>query len=112
MTTTNSGINSSTNSSANPGMTTTNSGINAQTLHFLDVFLMHCLLADSPPDSPQEIADMAHNQHLTAARGRESGLELQRHGQPVKLADWGHELLAAMTPVAQRLDAELAGTPF
>jgi gamma-glutamylcysteine synthetase len=39
------------------------------------------------------------------------GLELQRHGQPVKLADWGHELLAAMTPVAQRLDAELAGTP-
>ena len=86
-------------------------GINAQTLHFLDVFLMHCLLADSPPDSPQEIADMAHNQHLTAARGREPGLELQRHGQPVKLADWGHELLAAMTPVAQRLDAELAGTP-
>ena len=86
-------------------------GINAQTLHFLDVFLMHCLLADSPPDSPQEIADMAHNQHLTAARGREPGLELQRHGQPVKLADWGHELLAAMAPVAQRLDAELAGTP-
>ncbi len=92
-------------------------GINAQTLHFLDVFLMHCLLAHSPPDTPQEIADMAHNQHLTAARGREPGLELLRHGQPVKLVDWGHELLTAMAPVACLLDASLdpcqagGGTP-
>ena len=80
-------------------------GINAQTLHFLDVFLLHCLLADSPPDSPPEIADMADNQHLAAARGREPGLLLQRQGQAVPLATWGHELLAAMAPVAQRLDA-------
>jgi glutamate--cysteine ligase len=80
-------------------------GINAQTLHFLDVFLMHCLLAHSPPDSPQEIDEMAHNQHLTAARGREPGLTLERHGQAIKLTDWGHELLAAMGPVADMLDA-------
>src|SRR5207247_3020408 len=31
-------------------------GIKAQTLRFLDVFLLHCLLADSPDDTPQEIA--------------------------------------------------------
>ena len=91
-------------------------GINAQTLHFLDVFLMHCLLADSPPDTPQEIADMAHNQHLTAARGREPGLQLQRQGEGIALVDWGRELLSAMAPVACLLDASqtpnaVGGTP-
>src|SRR3546814_20161045 len=48
------------------------------TMRFLDVFLLHCLLADSPPDTREEIAELAHNQHLTAARGREPGLKLLR----------------------------------
>jgi glutamate--cysteine ligase len=46
-------------------------GIDAMTLRFLDVFLLHCLLADSPPDTPSEIRELAQNQHLTAARGRQ-----------------------------------------
>ncbi len=87
-------------------------GINAQTLRFLDTFLLHCLVSDSANDTPAEVAEMAHNQHLTAARGREPGLQLQRDGQLVALSDWGHELLAAMAPVAQRLDREAdVGTP-
>ncbi|MFO0490191.1 MAG: glutamate--cysteine ligase, partial [Curvibacter sp.] len=40
-------------------------GINAQTMRFLDVFLLHCLQTASPPDTPQEIAELARNQHLT-----------------------------------------------
>src|SRR6185436_15720636 len=48
-------------------------GIKAQTIRFLDVFLLHCLLQDSPPDSPQEIAALGRNQHKTAAYGREPG---------------------------------------
>lgn len=46
-------------------------GIDAPTARFLDVFLLHCLLTDSPPDTPREIAALKANQHLTAARGRE-----------------------------------------
>ena len=66
-------------------------GIRASTLRFLDVFLLHCLLADSPPDSPAEVREMAHNQHLTAARGREPGLQLLRGGEPRALQDWGQQ---------------------
>jgi glutamate--cysteine ligase len=44
-------------------------GIGAGTAHFLDVFLLHCLLSDSPPDTPDEIAAMARNQHLTPHAG-------------------------------------------
>jgi len=85
-------------------------GINAQTVRFLDVFLLHCLLSDSPPDSPDEIAALARNQHLTAARGREPGLRLSRGGAEVPLVDWGFELLAQCEPMAAALDAAQGGT--
>jgi len=80
-------------------------GINAQTMRFLDVFLLHCLLADSPPDSREEIGEIKHNQHLTAERGREPGLALQRGGRPVALVDWGGDILAQCRPIAEALDA-------
>lgn len=85
-------------------------GIAATTLRFLDVFLMHCLLADSPPDTPVEISELAHNQHLTAARGREPGLCLLRQGQSVPLQQWGLELLDELQPIAAQLDATQGGT--
>jgi glutamate--cysteine ligase len=80
-------------------------GITAQTLRFLDVFLLHCLLSDSPPDTPQEIAALGRNQHKTAAFGRQPGLLLERGHGEVPLVDWGGELLQAFAPIAAMLDA-------
>ncbi|WP_420850223.1 glutamate--cysteine ligase [Ramlibacter algicola] len=80
-------------------------GIKAPTLRFLDVFLLHCLLADSPPDTPAEIAAIGRNQHRTAAFGREPGLQLERGNGEIGLADWADELLAACMPIAHSLDA-------
>lgn len=79
-------------------------GITTQTMRFLDIFLLHCLLSDSPDDSPQEIAALASNQHLTAARGREPGLMLQRDGSPVSLTDWGRDIVRDCAPIAAALD--------
>ncbi len=87
-------------------------GINAQTMHFLDVFLLHCLLSDSPNDTPQEIAEIKHNQHQTAARGREPGLLLRRDGRELPLTDWGAELLAQCAPIAAALDAAHGNTTY
>ena len=80
-------------------------GIAAPTIRFLDVFLLHCLLADSPPDTPEEIAALGRNQHRTASHGREPGLLLERGGAQVTLTDWAAELLAQCQPLAQALDA-------
>jgi glutamate--cysteine ligase len=80
-------------------------GIQAETLRFLDVFLLHCLLSPSPPDTPQEIAELSHNQQLTAARGREPGLQLLRGGRSVALHDWAAEILQGCEPLARALDA-------
>lgn len=87
-------------------------GITAQTMRFLDVFLLHCLLSDSPPDSPQEIAAVGRNQHRTAGRGREPGLMLDRAGREVALTEWGAELLDQCGPLAAALDAAHGGTQY
>lgn len=84
-------------------------GINAQTMRFLDVFLLHCLLHDSPPDTPEEIAELGRNQHRAAAHGREPGLTLERRGRSVLLADWAGELLEGCAPIAQALDRAHGG---
>ena len=84
-------------------------GITAQTMRFLDVFLMHCLLSDSPQDTPEEIATLARNQHRTAARGREPGLMLEREGQEVSLVEWGEKIVAECAPIAAALDAVHGG---
>jgi len=87
-------------------------GIQAQTMRFLDIFLLHCLLADSPPDTPDEIRALGRNQHRAAARGREPGLLLERGEQVVTLADWAGELLGDCGAIAQRLDEAHGGTAY
>jgi glutamate--cysteine ligase len=79
-------------------------GIAAPTLRFLDVFLLHCLLSNSPPDTPEEIAALGRNQHRTASHGREPGLKLERDGREVPLVDWGQEILEQCAPIAAALD--------
>src|SRR5207244_5295921 len=51
-------------------------GITAQTCRFLDIFLLHCALGESPPDTPAEIAALTRNQDRVARRGSGPGLTL------------------------------------
>ena len=87
-------------------------GIATQTMRFIDIFLLHCLLSVSANDSPAEIAALASNQHLTAARGREPGLTLERTGQAVRLTDWGHDIVRDCAPIAAELDDAHGGTHY
>ena len=85
-------------------------GIDARAMKMLDVFLLHCLLTDSPTDSPDEISAIGRNQEKVAARGREPGLQLERGSQTVALAEWGGQLLAECEPIAKALDAAHGGS--
>jgi glutamate--cysteine ligase len=80
-------------------------GIVAGTLRLLDVFLLHCLLSDSPPDSPREIAAIVANKQRVASRGREPGLRLMRDDAEVPLSKWGAEVLSECAEIAAALDA-------
>ena len=87
-------------------------GITADTMRLLDVFLLRCLLADSPPDTPDENRMIGRNQHHVAAHGREPGLRLDRLDGNVALRDWGNEVLTTCEPVAAALDAAHGGGAY
>jgi glutamate--cysteine ligase len=84
-------------------------GIRAHTCRFLDVLLLHCLLSDSPPDSPDELAAVARNKQLVASRGRDPQLKLTRGNQQVPLVDWAGELLVECESIARAMDGALGG---
>ncbi len=84
-------------------------GIAAPTMRFLDMFLIHCLLSDSAPDTPQEIAALGRNQHRVAARGREPGLTLEVGRGEAELKAVCSTLIEALAPIAERLDAMHGG---
>jgi glutamate--cysteine ligase len=85
-------------------------GIGAQTVRFLDVFLLHCLLSDSAPDTPAEIETVNRNKQRVAARGREPGLRLDRGARSVELRAWGGEVLRECEPIADALDRAWSGS--
>ncbi len=84
-------------------------GISPRTVYLLDVFLMHCALSDSPPDTLEEIAAVGGNQHAVAARGREPNLRLSKNNRSVSLREWGEEILGECAPIAAALDAAHGG---
>jgi glutamate--cysteine ligase len=87
-------------------------GITAPVCRFLDVFLLRSLLADSPPDTPAEIAAINRNQDRVAARGREPGLVLRRGDEEIAAREWGAQLVAECAAIAERLDAAFSGAAY
>jgi len=87
-------------------------GITPAACRFLDVFLVNCLLTDSPADTPAEILEVRQNQQTVAVRGREPGIRLQRHGAAVPFAEWANEILRQCQPLAARMDEAFGGAAY
>jgi glutamate--cysteine ligase len=79
-------------------------GINQNTMRFIEAFLVYCLLEESPPFDSASFAEALHNQGLTAKRGREPGLALQRNGKPLALRQWAGEIVDKVAAVAEFID--------
>ncbi len=79
-------------------------GIDAEQIRFLDAFLLHCLLADSPACTRASHQESEDNLARVVNRGREPGLTLGREGAQVSFADWANELLQDVGLAAALLD--------
>lgn len=80
-------------------------GITAEQMYFLDVFLLYCLLQDSPPLSAAEQTITEQNLKKVVTDGRRNNLELLCEGQNRLMQDWAEQLFADMMPVAKYLDS-------
>jgi glutamate--cysteine ligase len=79
-------------------------GINEEQLRFLEVFVLFCLLQESPALSTDEVNEIDMNLVQVAHFGREPGVRLSNNDESVELKKWASELLSAMQGVAQLLD--------
>jgi glutamate--cysteine ligase len=81
-------------------------GINRAHLNFLEVFLVYCMLKDSPAGDEREMEENRDNRLRVARRGREPGMRLRRAGESCDLRNWGLEVCREMQEVAALLDAD------
>ena len=75
-------------------------GVNESQLCFLHVFMLYCLLADSPSISKCERREIDNNLLVTAREGRDPACILECNHERIPLRDWGMKLLTAMREVA------------
>lgn len=80
-------------------------GITREQIQFLDAFLVFCLLADSPVCNDAVYAEIGDNLHRVVERGREPGLTLYNHGEPVALRDWADAILDSVDTIAGAFDS-------
>ncbi len=79
-------------------------GIDDQQIRFLDVFLLYCLLEESPDCDDDEQARQSANLEAIVTRGREPGLMLDTDTGPRRFDELGAELLDRMATIAALLD--------
>ncbi|MGL5949630.1 MAG: glutamate--cysteine ligase [Aeromonas sp.] len=81
-------------------------GIDSDQIHFLDIFLVWCLLRPSPALDEASRARNRRNQTTVVLEGRKPGVQLEdEQGQAIGLPAYGLALFAEMQEVAELLDA-------
>jgi glutamate--cysteine ligase len=79
-------------------------GINKQQIQFLDIFLLFCLLEDSPPSDNDENKKILQNQKRMVYEGRKPNLMLHYFDTEKPAAEWSQEIMAKLLPIAQMID--------
>jgi glutamate--cysteine ligase len=85
-------------------------GIESTQVRFLDLFLLYCLLTQSPKSEASEEARLSANLKAVVLEGRKPGLELLTADGSRSLKSWLEELFDALQPLAVLLDGE--GTDY
>jgi glutamate--cysteine ligase len=80
-------------------------GIDSVEARFLNLFLLYCLLLESPPDSEEESAMMGRNQLAVVERGREPGLVLETPVGRLSMREWASTVFDGIRPLAELLDS-------
>jgi glutamate--cysteine ligase len=84
-------------------------GLNQGELRFVEALLIHCLLAESPPISVAEQAEIDARDLKVAREGRRPGVTLVDAGREITLRERGLELLEGVRDVAELLDEGAQG---
>lgn len=87
-------------------------GVSATQIDFLDLFLLDCLLSDSPRIGDAECERLDDNYKDVVAHGRNLELALCQGGHRTPLGEAANALLAGLEPLAERLDSWTGGDTY
>lgn len=87
-------------------------GIDAQQMRFIDSFLLHCLLTESPETDEVDYRSTQENQQRIVYRGHEPGLKLLCNGGERELGEWAFQLLGEVDAMAELLDSAWGGDQY
>ncbi|XOV77374.1 MAG: glutamate--cysteine ligase [Aestuariibacter sp.] len=79
-------------------------GIEPEQIHFLDVFMVHCLITPGLQMPRDEFVQSESNLRQVVAYGRDPACSLTKDNRPVALHSWANELLAQMQDIAGIMD--------
>ncbi|TGN38062.1 glutamate--cysteine ligase [Marinobacter confluentis] len=87
-------------------------GVSQAQVDFLDLFLLDCLLTDSPRIDDSECDRLDDNYQDVIARGRDPELTLCRSGERVSVGSAARVLLDDLEPLAEQLDGLTGGETY
>ncbi|MDO3388684.1 glutamate--cysteine ligase [Gilvimarinus sp. SDUM040013] len=87
-------------------------GVSSEQLHYLDAFLLFCLLTDSPETDAAEYQDMQENQKRVVDAGRNPALTLRNRGDERLMRDWADSLQSEIGACARLLDTACGGEHY
>jgi glutamate--cysteine ligase len=79
-------------------------GITASQIHFLDAFLLYCLLQDSPITDDREYLQGQENQKRVVYSGRDPQLQLLRGDGSIPMVEWADEIMGGVESGMELLD--------
>ena len=87
-------------------------GIDAEQIRFLDTFLLHCLLSESPQCNEREFFEVASNTAKVVEHGRNPELILDLEGSPKPMREWANQLSHDLEHAAAMLDHIHGGNDY
>lgn len=82
-------------------------GIDRDTMAFMDIFLLSCMLMPCQEMGPEECVEARDNCKRVVEQGRDPELMLSHHGQSRAFREWAMTFVQCMRGVAQVVDASL-----
>ncbi|NVK55134.1 MAG: glutamate--cysteine ligase [Alteromonadaceae bacterium] len=79
-------------------------GISREQIDFLDVFLLSCLMTDSPQFDAERYKETDVNLNRVVLEGRKPGLTLVQNGDEVAMQDWAKQLFDRYVTIAELMD--------
>ncbi len=79
-------------------------GIDEEQIRFIDLFLIFCLLQDSPLTNAAEYCAILANQQSIVFSGRDPQLRLNCNENKLSVKDWGSQIIDQLQPIAALFD--------